>query len=333
MVTKKLLGLGLSLVALTACTDEPASPSISDPALTVRSAGLVDATTGVAIELKQPKVNVTEWVDETVTVLASVVTGATGIGPGSPILITIPGEGRFGCTANFVWKSGTRYYLGSAGHCFLPSAKKSTHGEGADYDASGVTVQVCVENCQGNFRTALLVGKMVTLGKVAYARQTDPTDTEPVGNDFGVVEIPVEAEHLIRPAMPVWGGPKGFSTVEQGKIACHYGNGVGVGELFPTKARVGVGGGGDDAFWMGDFVGAFGDSGSALNGCETDGVTIVGTGAAGVLTHLGVNVCPCDVKYKNIRIIAEHGVVFGTTTRRAIEMGKEAGLDLSLIEA
>lgn len=332
-VRKKLVALGLTIVALTACADEPASPRIADPALTVRTAALVDATTGLAIELKQPKVHVTDWVDETVTVLASVVTGATGIGPGSPILITIPGEGRFGCTANFVWKSGGRFYLGSAGHCFLPAVKKSTHGEGADYDASGVTVQVCVENCQGNFRTALLVGTMVKLGKVAYARQTDPTDTEPVGNDFGVVEIPVEAEHLIRPAMPVWGGPRGFSTVEQGKIACHYGNGVGAGELFPTKARVGVGGGGDDAFWMGDFVGTFGDSGSALNGCETDGVTIVGTGAAGVLTHLGVSVCPCDVKFKNVRVIAEHGIVFGTTTRRAIEMGREAGLDLRLVEA
>lgn len=333
LVRNKLVGLGLTAVLVTACADGPASPPIATTASTVRTATLVDATTGLAIELKQPKVHVTDWVDETVTVLASVVAGATGIGPGSPILITIPGEGRFGCTANFVWKSGGQYYLGAAGHCFLPTVKKSTHGEGADYDASGVTVQVCVENCQGNFRTALLVGTMVNLGKVAYARQTDPTDTEPVGNDFGVVEIPAEAEHLIRPAMPVWGGPTGFSKVEQGKLACHYGNGVGAGEVFPTKARVGVGGGGDDAFWMGDFVGTFGDSGSALNGCETDGVTIVGTGAAGVLTHLGVSVCPCDVKYKNIRIIAEHGVVFGTTTRRAIEMGKEAGLDLSLIDA
>lgn len=116
-------------------------------------------------------------------------------------------------------------------------------------------------------------------------------------------------------------------------IACHYGNGVGAGEVFPTKARLGVGGGGDDALWMGDFVGTFGDSGSALNGCETDGVTIVGTGAAGVLTRLRVSACPCDLRYKHIRIMAEHGVVFGTTTGRAIEMGREAGLDLSLIDA
>jgi hypothetical protein len=84
-----------------------------------------------------------------------------------------------------------------AGHCFLPADGKATHGPGADYDAWGVTVQVCVENCEGNFRTDLLVGTLVNLGKVAYARQTNATGDEDVGNDFGVVEIPPEAVALV----------------------------------------------------------------------------------------------------------------------------------------
>lgn len=58
----------------------------------------------------------------------------------------------------------------------------------------------------------------------------------------------------------------------------------------------------------------------------------VRTGAVGVLTHLGVSVCPCDVKFKHLRVKAEHGVIFGTTVRRAIEMGTEAGLSLSIVE-
>jgi hypothetical protein len=325
--------LALVFPLIAACTDVPRTPT-APAVLSTPSWSLIDAATGAEIELRRPKVDVTNWIDETTTVPAHLVTpeAARNIGPGSAIIITIPDEGRFGCTANFVWQAGSKLYLGAAGHCFIPADKKSTHGAGADYDASGVRVQVCVENCEGNFRTALLVGKLVDLGKVAYARQTDPTGTEDVGNDFGVVEIPAEAAHLVRPEMPVWGGPKGVEELDSGEFGCHYGNGLLVGETFLTKARVGVGGGADKDFWMGDFAGAFGDSGSGLNACESDVLGFHGTGAVGVLTHLGVAVCPCDVKFKHLRVKAEHGIIFGTTVRRAIEMAKEAGLKLSIVE-
>lgn len=327
--------LSVSLAVLIACTDAPSAPSGAIAAPTTSSWTLTNAVTGAEIELRRPKIDVTGWTDETTAVPPNIFTpeSARNIGPGSAIIITIPGEGRFGCTANFVWQQGATLYLGAAGHCFVPADRKATHGVGADYDASGVTVQVCVENCEGNFRTALLVGKLVTLGKVAYARQTDPTGEEDVGNDFGVVEIPAEAAHLVRPAMPVWGGPRGVTNLETGDFGCHYGNGLLVGETFLTKARVGIGGGSDSDFWMGDFAGAFGDSGSGLVGCESAGLSFQGTGAVGVLTHLGLSVCPCDVKYKHLKLKAEHGVIFGTTVRRAIEMAEEAGLKLSIVEA
>ena len=53
--------------------------------------------------------------------------------------------------------------------------------------------------------------------------------------------------------------------------------------------------------------------------CQTTGTEFQGRGAAGVLTHLGVE------------IGIQHGLVFGTTTARAIEMGREAGLSLALV--
>lgn len=326
-------GTTLSLFTLTllaASCVEPL-PTASDAGAGRPAATELLSTDGDT-ELRRPKVNVTDWLNETLTEPPSVfLPGAPeGLGPGTPILITIPGEGRFGCSANFVWRDGDTYYLGAAGHCFLPAAKKSTHGEAADYDASGVTVQACVEGCEGNFRTATLVGKLIDLGRVAYARQTDPTATEDVGNDFGVVEIPAAAHHLIRPAMPVWGGFDGVTAMEFGETACHYGNGVGVGELFPTKARVGIGGGSDHAAWYGDFAGAFGDSGSGIMGCEQTELTFAGTGAIGILTHLGVAIG--DVKYKGIKTKVEHGFVLGTTVARAVEMGREAGLRLTLVE-
>lgn len=329
-VTLELSALGLGLAFLAACAEGP--PTNTTPPDVQWS--LTDATTGAEIQLQRPEVDVTNWTDETVTVPVHLITpeAPRNIGPGSPIIITIPDEGRFGCTANFVWAQAGKLYLGAAGHCFLPGDKKATHGPGADYDASGVKVQVCVENCEGNFRTALLVGKLVTLGKVAYARQTNATGDEDVGNDFGVVEIPQEAAFLVRPEMPVWGGPVGTDELKAGSFGCHYGNGLGFGETFPTKARVGIGGGGDQDFWMGDFLGSFGDSGSGLVACESDVLGFHGRGAVGVLTHLGLAVCPCDVKFKHLRVKAEQGIIFGTTVRRAKEMAREAGLTLSIVE-
>ena len=325
--------LGLALAFLAACADGPRAPTGAAPLLAASL--LTDATTGAAIEVVRPRVDVATWTDATETIPLHLITpeAPRNIGPGSPIIITIPNEGRFGCTANFVWAQGTARYLGAAGHCFLPADRKATHGAGADYDASGVVVQVCVENCEGNFRTALLVGKLVTLGRVAYARQTNATGDEDVGNDFGVVEIPAEAAALIRPQMPVWGGPTGVDILDPGDFGCHYGNGLVFGEVFLTKARVGVGGGGDTDFWMGDFAGSFGDSGSGLVECESDLVGFHGRGAVGVLTHLGASVCPCDVNFKHLRVKAEHGIVFGTTVRRAKEMATEAGLTLSIVQS
>jgi hypothetical protein len=314
------------VLAVVACSETvPTDPAMLD----VSSSALL---TDGDVELKRPRVDVTKWLDETITGDPAVFVpgGPEGLGPGTPILITIPNEGRFGCTANFVWQDGGKLYLGAAGHCFLPAALKSTHGAGADYDASGVTVQACVKGCEGNFRSATLVGTMVNLGRVAYARQTDPTGTEDVGNDFGVVEIPAAAAHLVRPEMAVWGAFKGVTTMDFGKTACHYGNGVGTGETFVTKARVGVGGGSDADMWYGDFVGSPGDSGSGIMGCELSGLTFAGTSAIGVLTHLGV--ATGDVKYKGIKTKVEHGFILGTTIRRAIEMGREAGLSLKLVE-
>jgi hypothetical protein len=243
-----------------------------------------------------------------------------GLGTGSALLITIPDEGRFGCTANFVWRDGSRLFLGAAGHCFIPADRIATHGPAADYDASGVTVDVCVSACDGNFDVNELTGTWVRLGRVAYARQTDGAGND-VGNDFGVVEIPAEAASLIRLTMPVWGGPVGVGTLALGSPACHYGHGLVVGELFPTKARTGIGGGADADAWMGDFAAAFGDSGSGIVGCTPSPLGLRGTGAIGILTHIGVSADPES---------GAHGITFGTTVRRAIEMAREGSLQLAL---
>ena len=276
----------------------------------------------------RPRIDLTAMVNRTRVIPTHLVTPAMAqnIGPGSHLLMVIPGEGTFGCTANFVWEDGATRFLGAAGHCFVPAGLSATHGPGADYDASGVVVRVCVSNCSfGGELGFSFTGDLVELGSVAYARQT--TDGVDLGNDFGVVTIPPALASLIRPSMPVFGGPTGTDTVGQGELVCHYGNGVGVGETFLTMARVGVGGGADSAVWMGDLAAAPGDSGSAVVTCDSDGTGFHGRGAAGILTHLSVQVCPCDAG----TLTFQQGVVFGTTTARAIEMAREAGLSLSVV--
>ena len=304
----------LLLAATFAAACDSLSPPPTPPATSLVPAG---------IELRRPRVDVTGWANLATTIPVALVTPAAAgnIGTGSALLITIPVEGRFGCTANFVWAAGGTRYLGAAGHCFIPADRAATHGPGADYDASGVVVDVCIEGCEGNFRTNQITGTWVRLGRVAYARQT--LDGEDVGNDFGVVEIPQAVRDFVRLDMPVWGGPTGTETLNLGDYGCHYGHGLGVGEVFVTKARVGVGGGSDAAAWMGDFAAAFGDSGSGLVGCVNDGVgSFTGTGAIGVLTHIGVSADETS---------GAHGITFGTTIARAIEMAREARLRLSLV--
>lgn len=286
------------------------------------SAGPVDGAGGSLLARRvRARIDLTAMARQTRAVPLALVTPAMAqnIGPGSHLIIDIPGAGTFGCTANFVWAAGATRYLGAAGHCFIPEGTTATHGPNADYDASGDIVSVCVSNCSFGGETGFtLTGDLVTLGQVAYARQT-AADGD-IGNDFGIVAIPDALAPMIRPSEPVFGGPSTIETVAVGQPVCHYGNGVIVGESFVTMARVGVGGGSTPKYWTGALAAAPGDSGSAVLTCGLSGTSIQGRGAAGVLTHLGVEAGGDQT-----------GFVLGTTTARAIEMAQEAGLTISLV--
>lgn len=243
---------------------------------------------------------------------------ATGIGPGSHLLMTFDAEpdSTYGCTANFIWVAGGKLYLGAAGHCFLPVDAVATHGPDADYDPSGTHVQVCVSECtNGGMSGFFITGNTVDLGPVAYARQSSSggDDAEDIGYDFGIVEIPAEHHDLVRTTMPVFGGPASASgTLDPGDITCHYGNGVAVGELYPTMGRVGAGIIEFDGAWFAATPSAPGDSGSAMQTCVLGADGLVGDEAIGALTHL-----------------SSLGVA-GTTVEQAVAMASEAGLSLRL---
>lgn len=294
-----------------------APPSRGGPAGSIDAAPLV--------------LDVTGYEDRTVVVSPAELTApeqATGIGPGSHILIDdIPGDedSTFACTANFVWQAGSRYYLGAAGHCFLPVDATATHGPGADANLASVKVRVCVDECQfGGVLGFVIEGETVELGRVAYARQTGPEepkffgDPDDIGNDFGLVEIPgALANTSLRPEMPVFGGPMTTGQIDAGDPVCHYGAGVLVGETWPTMGRVGVGveTDPDEGSFTATTAAAFGDSGSAVEVCEPTENGMEGVEAAGILTH----------------IILGTGTVAGTSVPKAVTMAQEAGLSICLV--
>ena len=244
---------------------------------------------------------------------------ARGIGPGSPLLITIPGEGTFICTANFVFTAGTKTYLGAAGHCFLPESKTATHGPGADYNAAGVVTEVCIDFCLFGGQATGLLGDFVTLGAVAYARQTAASGD--IGNDFGIVEIPSNRLGLVRSELPMFEGPTGADSFENtGKLVAHYGNGIDAGTFYATKGRVGTTlNDGIAASWQASIEINGGDSGSPIvfATAEATSDVVVGEKALGIITHgLVTGVVPLG---------------WGTTIGQAISMASQASLTLTLV--
>ncbi|MEF8913365.1 hypothetical protein [Natronomonas sp.] len=260
--------------------------------------------------------------DETETVdAASVPERSSGIGPGSMLLIERDGT-TAGCTANFVWEDGGAYYLGAAGHCFLADGAVGENTAPDGDDLSNVTVKVGVDDFTFGGFAALngLRGTTYELGDVVYARQAADDGTQ-VGHDFGLVEIPQEAVDagIVDPSLPQFGGPTGVvesGALPSGEPICQYGNGVGNGEVFPTKGRRGasLGDFGDYRSWYAALRGSPGDSGSAILGADPT-ADPEGTVAAGALTHL-----------------TAQGTA-GTTIERCIEMANEdVGLNIAVVK-
>ena len=302
--------------------------------------GTANAAT-TEVEGQIPCVDLTDAEDRTTTVSASepLPEPATGIRPGSQMIITIEDDGTYGCSANFVWEDTSTVigegevddperhplYIGAAGHCFLADGKNATEnaareGEADDnlQPADRVTeVRVC-KDCTFGGATGLSVidGETYEVGDVVYARQNLPDGTE-VGHDFGLVRIPEELRPAVDPSIPQFGGPIDVAegAVPQGETVCQFGAGVGNGEVFASQGSNGVSEGdlGSPESWFAAVRASPGDSGSPLQS-TTAGTGLEGELAAGILTHLTAT-----------------GTA-GTTMGRCKEMvSTDVGLDISVV--
>lgn len=248
---------------------------------------------------------------------------ADGVRPGSQMFIEDE-DGTAGCTANFIWRDTNDpeepLYIGAAGHCFLgdaPASERDARDHEDGDDVNGLSISVCAD-CTFGGATGLSVieGKVIELGDVVYARQSNPKegDDNGVGHDFGLVTVPEEAEEAVDPSLPQFGGPNGVleGAVPEGELVNQYGAGVANGEIYPTQGSTGVslGDGGSPESWFSALRASPGDSGSplveGLDGGEDGGA------AAGILTHLSTN-----------------GTA-GTTMQRCKEMPTEDGADFDL---
>ena len=158
-----------------------------------------------------------------------------------------------GCTANFIFASGSTRYVGTARHC-------------VDQRGQEVTMQV----------------DTTTLATVGTVSHMTSGDGEP-GNDWALIQIDpaVASKWGVNPAVPVIGGPQGIYTGCDVTPVLHYGHGYGV-----AVAQGKVEGGlatnwNNDGFgWTG--FGAPGDSGSPVLTSSRQ--------AAGDFTHLIVDI-------------------------------------------
>lgn len=197
--------------------------------------------------------------------------GIDGIGPGSPILVTLGGLLTENCTANFIWKdTSNQKYLGTAGHC-LENATR---------------VEVCWKNCVlGAFTNWVHDFVPPGLVELCGSATTSCSDMIPVrskgqGSDFGLIRLSHAPSGSLRPEMPIFDGPSGSdSTVGLGEPLCMYGAGLGVGETTATKGRALVGVSTSGGTWHAHGVASKGDSGAPVVNC-------LNGKAVGLQTHI-----------------------------------------------
>lgn len=249
---------------------------------------------------------------------------STGIRPGSQLLVERDGT-TASCTANFVWRDGGGdYYVGAAGHCFLPVGAAASGNAAVDsetgFDVSANEVSIAVDGTFGGVLGGVLEAEVVELGDVVYARQAERGGGLGVGHDFGLVEVPDEAMDLVDPSVPQFGGPDGVSETASppGSVVHMYGAGIVNGELFVTQGRTGIslGDAGTPGSWFGALRATPGDSGGPLLESEVGALPPAAGPATGILTH-----------------VSSSGIA-GTTIGRCEGLAAtDAGLDLEVVRA
>jgi hypothetical protein len=156
-----------------------------------------------------------------------------------------------GCTMNFIFRSGSNYAIGTAGHC-----------------ANAGDPVVLITVAPGGANPVL-----VDVGTASVSHNNG------VGDDFALVPINPVLNSWVDPTTAVIGGPCGRYTGSGPETVRHYGHGLAIGTGGTPRAGVALTWTANSFGW--DSPAIFGDSGSA--------VMVTDFAAAGDLTHLVVD--------------------------------------------
>ena len=211
--------------------------------------------------------------------------GCLGIRPGGWLLL-LSGGGIGWCSLAHVYGSPGSYDISTAGHC----------GKQGD-----VATAIAAFGNRGGLAGPVLLD----FGKFATSRDGG------LGNDWALIDVYAQYQHLVTPTMCFWGGPRGMYTKTGGvatvsiprnrlipsvtvtpdpllaQSIAHYGHGTGLGQGVGTPRL------GEAIHWGAShfmFFGAIspGDSGSGANTVAGDTVG-ANMEAAGIMTHLYVD--------------------------------------------
>ena len=188
--------------------------------------------------------------------------------------------GESQCTANFVFISGSRVFIGQAAHCASLGSNADTNGCTTPSRPLGTPVEI--DGSDG--RT--YVGTLSYSSWLTMQARGVTDDVLCGDNDFALVELEPADVARTNPSVPVWGGPNGLDTdgLDIGEAVYSYGNSIlrlGITALSPKQ---GVNNGDLDDGWIHSTTmitpDVPGDSGSGLLDAAGN--------AAGVLSGLGV---------------------------------------------
>jgi hypothetical protein len=211
-------------------------------------------------------------------------TGFFGIRPGAWLLL-INGNSVGWCSLAHVYGSPGSYQVSTAGHCGDPGDVGTVIGAVGNHTVNGQPVPVLLDF--GTFQSSHDGG---------------------IGNDWALLSVRSEYQHLVTPTMAFWGGPLGMYE-PQGELIdpqltgrdpgvavnpdpalaqqiVHYGHGTGIGAGGTPRSGTALAWGSRHFMFFGAI--SPGDSGSGANTLTGD---TVGSNreAAGILTHIYVD--------------------------------------------
>jgi hypothetical protein len=176
------------------------------------------------------------------------------------------------CTANFIFKNGTRTFIGQAAHCSGTGAATETNGCDSASLPIGTTVTVTGASRPGT----LVYNSWLAMQS---AGETDANTC--AYNDFALVELDAADVSSVDPSVPGFGGPTGVGSAAAGATVYSYGNSSlrqGITLLSPKQGLVvQVAGGGWTRSVYTVTPGIPGDSGSGFMNATGQAIGVLST--------------------------------------------------------